>query len=60
MKIKFDDLFKQFSDKEESEQNDIGQGKKKSSYESSAIIFFGSIVSLIIIVRVLIIEKYFG
>lgn len=60
MKIKFDDLFKRFSDKNESEQNDIGQGKKKSGYESSAIIFFGSIISIIVIILYLVIEKYLG
>jgi hypothetical protein len=60
MKIKFDDLFKRFSDKKESEQDNIGQGKKKSSYESSAVIFFGSIISLIIIFILLLLDKYFG
>ena len=39
MNIKFDDLFKRFSDKKEPEQKDTGQGKKDSSYQSATIIF---------------------
>jgi hypothetical protein len=58
MKIKFDDLFNRFSDKKEPEQDSIGQGKKDSSYQSSAIIFFGSFLSINIII-LLVIEKYF-